>query len=382
MTFEEAFQSARQLLDQRGQLMNVHLLRVVERDEELFREVREALIRDGIAEDRSGVGLVKIEVVVAATADGRSRYSFKVGSDQFDAGMEIPESANQVAEWWVMSRGQTNGPFTLAALCQKRRSGELGLGDVVRQGETGNWLQPSTVPLLSSFAPPQTIDVRLLGLRNKLKDSRNQFSAKPTSPSESSPEEEPRSEIPLKEKTQSSENYLQTEPVSPEQQASETGEGREIYVPPEKIWSLGHRTRRGWIRRGWNLVADLVGGEKRLRIGLVATALSIAFVYWWMQPPAPGEILSEFKSCYSAIQKLRDKRAPRSEYDPVVARYLPRVRFMVERLRFSRGQAQRELFLAGSDGLIPLLGHPKDPYEAEIKFEQHFETARQLLEKK
>ena len=60
MTFEDARRAAIELLETRGQLLNGHLLRLVKGDKVLFREVRDSLIRDHLAEDRSNVGLALI----------------------------------------------------------------------------------------------------------------------------------------------------------------------------------------------------------------------------------------------------------------------------------------------------------------------------------
>ena len=70
MTFEDACVAAEQLLDQRGTLLNVHLLRLFSGDKVLLRQVREFLIHKGIAEDRAGVGLARNEVATIPLSPG------------------------------------------------------------------------------------------------------------------------------------------------------------------------------------------------------------------------------------------------------------------------------------------------------------------------
>ena len=48
-TFDEAFPAAAKLLDERGLLLNAPLLRMVDGDDRLFRELREGLIFDGLS---------------------------------------------------------------------------------------------------------------------------------------------------------------------------------------------------------------------------------------------------------------------------------------------------------------------------------------------
>ncbi len=119
MTIDDAVAMAVRLLDERGQLLNGHLLRLVEGDKNLFREVRERLLVRKLAEDRSGVGLARIE------------------KDRSD--------------WWLMQSGVIRGPVELADLCDICLGGEIQPGDVVRSGESGLWQQPDDVPELAAI---------------------------------------------------------------------------------------------------------------------------------------------------------------------------------------------------------------------------------------
>lgn len=136
-TFEEAFPAAIRELDERGLLMNVHLLRLADSDEALSRDVRNALLNEGLAQDRYGVGL-------AQSAD------FKTISTQVFSRLEAPYHEPAAPEevvfaslsddgWWLMSGGMTTGPFTLEAIGQMRRRGEILKSDLIRQGERGMW---------------------------------------------------------------------------------------------------------------------------------------------------------------------------------------------------------------------------------------------------
>ena len=57
MTIDEAFKTAIRLLNERKQLLNVDLYRLVEQDKDKFRQLRKSLIAEGFAEDQSGTSL-------------------------------------------------------------------------------------------------------------------------------------------------------------------------------------------------------------------------------------------------------------------------------------------------------------------------------------
>jgi hypothetical protein len=145
MTSEEAFLMAAQLLDERGQLLNAHLFRLVDGDKELFREVRDRLVSLGKAEDRSGVGLVRID---SSSSDPQANH---VAYDR-----ESTEGTTEgTAEWWLMNSGAIRGPMDLVTLCRMRQRGELLLSDVVRRGAQGAWRPLDEVPLLAAAKPVQ-----------------------------------------------------------------------------------------------------------------------------------------------------------------------------------------------------------------------------------
>lgn len=49
MDFDEFYQSAARMLDEREQVLYAHLLRLVDGDKDLFRQIKERLISEGRA---------------------------------------------------------------------------------------------------------------------------------------------------------------------------------------------------------------------------------------------------------------------------------------------------------------------------------------------
>lgn len=378
MTLDEAVREADRLLAQRGQLLNGHLLRLVDGDKDLFRDVRERLIHDGIAEDRSGVGLARIE---------------------HPASDPNPPSAalmSTVAEWWVMSAGTTRGPFTLADLCRMRRAGQVKTADVVRCGDQGRWQDPDQVPELFAAKPvvepiPGSFRIgeRLSAEREAYgTDSRKGFPSlqSPGKRELISPEN---SRVPLEDPMSASnpQSGFEVDVESDLETASPVLVPRDSsrFVPPEEILSLAKQRQPGWLKRGWNIAADHVGGNDRLKIVLAGVVAIGLLYYWWNQPPAAQTIFNEFTACRAAILKLQDRRAKRSEWAPVVDRYRPRIQSLVNSLRSrasDRYPLQQALHAAGSLGLLPLLENPMDPTSAERAYDQYMATASQLLDAK
>jgi hypothetical protein len=159
-TFDQAFPAAVQELDERGLLLNVHLVRLVDGDQQLLRTIREALITDGLAQDRYGVGLAK-----SADFDSqRATYHLHRSAQTI-----IAESPDEVvfagesqhdADWWLMSGGATSGPYSLDSLIQMRRLGDVSDTDMVRQGPKGMWLIPKDIVELADISPTKRTTTR------------------------------------------------------------------------------------------------------------------------------------------------------------------------------------------------------------------------------
>lgn len=398
MTLDEAVHAAEQLLAQRGQLLNGHLLRLVDGDKELFRDVRERLIAEGIAEDRSGIGLARIE---RSTKSGGEPSL--AGTSASDSNPPSTALMSTVAEWWLMSAGTIRGPLNLVNLCQMRRTGEIKTGDVVRCTDQGRWQNPDEVPDLFSARPvvdsiPDSFRIgqRLSAEREAYGTrSRHRFPSlqspsnrEPTTPQndlhsenqENASQQGVSSRPNLQRGSETDiENDLQTSPA----ELASTDDIR--FVPPEKILALAKQRQPGWLTRGWNIAADLAGGDGRLKIILAVVVAAGLLIYWWKQPPAAQTIYNEFTACRAAVLKLQDRRAKRSEWAPVVERYRPRVQSFVNRLRSratDRYPLQQALYSAGSLGLLPLLENPMDPTPAERAFDQYMATAHELLDTK
>ena len=153
-TFDEAYLAATKRLDERGQLLNVELLRLVDQDEELLREIRETLIFHGIATDRFGVGLARSsQPMVPKTAapvaqGGRPTAAGLAPEIHFQEFDQTP-----VEEWRVMTGGMTRGPFSLPVLRSMWQRGEIGLFDLLRRGDRGIWQRPEELEFLADITP-------------------------------------------------------------------------------------------------------------------------------------------------------------------------------------------------------------------------------------
>ncbi len=152
-TFDQAFPAAVQELDERGLLLNVHLVRLVDGDQQLLRTIREALITDGLAQDRYGVGLAKSADFDTQRATSHLQHSAQtVVAESPDEIIFAGESQND-ADWWLMSGGATSGPYSLDALIQMRRLGDVSDNEMVRQGAKGMWLIPKDIAELADISP-------------------------------------------------------------------------------------------------------------------------------------------------------------------------------------------------------------------------------------
>lgn len=152
-TFDEVFPAAVQALEDRGLLLNMHLVGLVGGDEELLRTVREALIRDGLAHDRYGVGLAKSSNFDTQRATYHLRYSPEAVNIHSTEEIVFAGAAQSDTEWWIMSGGATVGPFSMDTLIQMRRLGKVSDIDMIREGPKGMWLIPKDVAELADISP-------------------------------------------------------------------------------------------------------------------------------------------------------------------------------------------------------------------------------------
>ena len=332
MTFDDACNAAAQLLDQRGTLVNAHLLRLVSGDKGLYRQVRDYLIREGLAEERSGFGLAKAETAAgsgsweqfsntaAEPLEGTNTGTAVGGSVTIAnrAGQTLGDHEPKATEWWVMSSGVARGPYDFSTICRMRQTGDVAPGDVIRQGASGPWQQPDDIP---------------------------QFALRKRAP-------------------------------IPDISFESAESAKESFIPPDKDWALGTRKSASRLGRGWDIAAGMAGGSRRLLWMLVSAFVIGLFAFWWQQPPPVDTIVSEFNGCYTSLQKLRERKIGRSEWAPTVNRYRPRIEAIVNRLKYRGNPVEKELWLAGSQGLLPLLNIPTDPTEPERIFEQHMESVR------
>lgn len=152
-TFDEVFPAAVQELDERGLLLNMHLVGLVGGDQQLLATVREALIREGLAHDRYGVGLAKSSNFDTQRASYRDRPSPPTISTNSTEEIVFAGVSQSDVDWWLMSSGATTGPFSLDALIQMRRLGEVSDSDMIREGHKGMWLIPKDVVEFADITP-------------------------------------------------------------------------------------------------------------------------------------------------------------------------------------------------------------------------------------
>lgn len=152
-TFDEVFPAAVQELEDRGLLLNMHLVGLVGGDQQLLSTVREALIREGLAHDRYGVGLAKSSNFDTQRATYRVQPSPPAASTNTTDEIVFAGVSQSDADWWLMSCGATTGPFSLDILIQMRRLGEVSDIDMIREGPKGMWLIPKNVAELADITP-------------------------------------------------------------------------------------------------------------------------------------------------------------------------------------------------------------------------------------
>lgn len=357
MTIDDAFAAASKLLDQRGQLLNAHLLKAVEGNKDHFREVRARLIQEGLAEDRAGVGLVRIEIEMdtadqsPAVATEEIRFATVESISQFNP----LEFATVEDDWYLMTKGMVRGPIRLNALREMIRRCEIRSSDVVRKGSDGLWQQPEEFSELKA-AIAQGIPKPAANQRH----DRSSF-------------------VPNSTKSGAAGTKVPAEGVSA---AIDGVPSPNRFVPPEKTWSTANEKPPGFLAKTWKMGADHAGGSRRLAVVLCVVIVAVGFIYWWRLLPSSAAIVNEFTTCRDSLSLLRQHRAGRSEYAPVVQKFRPRVEYLVGRLKPRANEhypIDHALYLAGSDGLLPWLDNPTDSFVAENEFDKQILRVRQLL---
>ena len=512
-TFDEAFPAAATLLDERGLLLNAQLLRMVDGDDSLFRELREGLIFDGLAEDRFGVGLARIG---PAGAKGTStRTSSRTESRDAVSSLEVtfatatddlvsdessqsadPRSAEPAeADWWLMGSGITRGPFRFAALRVMRRRSEIAQMDLVRHGVRGLWQSPDEVPGLADvtdvilpaepmsnataslsspsvarspslplassqeFAgipsvgerpvspkakqvepPPDAIDdgqeyflweaghpvgpisrgelqarldagrlnadefvqvgqdgewqpvSRALGARRPPLRLPTRAQNLSDVELDAEPEERdaarPSSSTPLPtNKARSLESPSRAGVARPEGKAHTTGPSHAVASknsPTANAWPSSDGTRSS-LGQTWKLVADLVGGERRLWASVVSVVAVVALIVWWRQPPSASTIYREFAACHQKLNDLRARRTGPTDWSMALTRERLRIRLLMDGLKkraSAARPAEQELMWAGQYGLLDLLKNPTDATEFERLYTDHMRRAQRLIDPK
>ena len=512
-TFDEAFPTAAKLLDERGLLLNAQLLRLVDGDESLFRELREGLIFEGLAEDRFGVGLARIGPAGARASsmptrsrtesrDAESSLEITFATATVDSLSDEPSRSATTnreeladADWWLMKGGVTRGPFDFATLRVMRRRGEIAPMDLVRHGLRGQWQKPdelagladvsdvllpmpteppppiasaasrlpTTLPVVSMPLPSDrmvpSVGERLVAPAAKQVEppldaiddgleyflwgaghpvgpiSRGELKARldagrldadefvqvgsdgewqpvssvlsarrpslrlPTrAPSLSDveldalPEERdaarPSSATPLPtNKARGLESPSRAGAVRPDAKAKTAGPSHAVAsknspTPHAKPTSGATRSSVG---QTWKLMADLVGGERRLWAIVISAAAVVALIVWWRQPPSASTIYREFAACHQKLNELRAKKTGPTDWLLALTRERPRIRVLMDGLKkraSAARPAEQELMWAGQHGLLELLKNPADASEFERLYADHMSRAQRLINPK
>ena len=116
--------------------------------------------------------------------------------------------------------------------------------------------------------------------------------------------------------------------------------------------------------RYWHLIADFVGGSRRLAMILVLSATTFGVIFYLRQPPSTRTIYREVQASYEKVAKARANwtPSPMGNVAKELAAEAARIRVFREVLK-SRAtpdrRADQELLWACDYGLLPLLEHPQ-----------------------
>lgn len=375
MNVHDAFQSATQLLKQREQLLYGHLLRLVDGDKELFRAVKERLISEGLAEDRAGIALARVNSAGGETINRNPAVGSDDGSIRSDVSSESAKGGTShlktaSSEWWLKSSGTTQGPFTLAALCEMRRFSEISPDDMVRLGTRDNWQPLDAVPELKAVKPiliPQT----------------------PLDKIDGQPKNQEESLVVIPLFSMDEKPAIRTRPhdsnlESPVETRSSVVGSSQVEEP---VADGALAPLVSFFADRWLSAARMVGGSGRLIVGTLILVICYALYSWSQQLPDEHSIYAEFQEYHRQAQQLR----PQTSSDPsnagrAMASSYSRVAWIVHGLKTrSTGASaaqpvKQELLWAGESGLLKILGGNGDDSRAVQEFESHMNEARRLLD--
>lgn len=420
-TFEEVIEAAARQLDNRGLLLDLHVSQLAGGDKSLVDLVRKSLTAAGVAEDRFGMGLARVGkagVCVAAWRDGRLQPA---DGNILTAEPEPAVSEQEVADWWLMSKGSVRGPWSMSHLIAMQQSQQLSLADLVRQGSRGPWLSPNQVAELAEAAPglPPVVEVPSLpatleptsplrpGTEWKpLPGSQQQAAPKRAEQVDCDPlpprkhpiaahERRSDPDTTMKPATVSSgsspnvaqitalANSIGVEPFK-SNSALQTRSGNQVLTRP--LFRSGIEAFVGIIVSPFAIIGGrLLGDVRKLvsRLLVPISGVAVVLALWWFWPPSSAGILREFEASRQQVEAL--KRSKMSN-DQLVEALRPIRRRVLSLVRVLEGRAtdqpsiHRELLLAGKHGLLVVLDHPQRSEMFEEMYALHARQARMLLD--
>lgn len=134
MTFDKALNAVRLVLEYQGRLRNAQILELVGGDEALLEQVRESLIFDNLAVDKSGAGLVCVRL----RPSSQSEPADALFAQQVEHGSDVC--------WEIQCFGEKSGQFLRNEVIALIHRGDLARDDLVRASRSASWARTADVP--------------------------------------------------------------------------------------------------------------------------------------------------------------------------------------------------------------------------------------------
>ena len=281
--------------------------------------------------------------------------------------------------FYFWESGRSIGPVSRMELLERLKAGRLSRDEFVRFGIDGEWQPVSAIVAETNLVhtlPPS----KLFEPLNEHQRQRND--QPPSSLSDidiEQPEVRPRIEVSTPPVSTSTKRLVTTRPAS------------NANTPPAEPATAQGRLSKSTIHDVRRQASKLVGGEKRLKVILMAVAIVFGTGYWMRQPPSANSIYQEFNRYHGQLTELKSRGVnDQAQWKRDIDRALSRTRSLVTGLKdpktgaSAQMPAKQELLWAGQDSLLKLLENPNlDAQTAkgfEEQFEYHMSQARRLLD--
>lgn len=420
-TFDEVIETAARQLDDRGLLLDLHISQLAGGDKSLVDLVRKCLTTAGVAADRFGMGLARVGkagVCVAAWRDGRLQAA---QGNVLTAESEPEVVEQEVADWWLMSKGSVRGPWPLSQLIAMQTSQQLSLADLVRQGSRGPWLSPQQVAELAAAVPevPPAVEVSPLSESPEPASPllpRVEWKTLPGSHPQTSPKRAESIETnPLSSETPSavaavgdrrSDSTVRTRSktaltgsspdmaqiaalansIAPEARRSnaalQTRSGVQVLTRP--LFRSGIESFVAIVVSPFTIVGGRLLSDVRKLASLVLVPMLGAgalVALWWFWPPSTAAILSDFEAIHRQVQTLQRSKLSEAELAGALQpqrRRLQRIVHVLEGRATDEQSVHRELLLAGKHGLLVIVEYPRQSELFEEMYATHMKLAKML----